>query len=101
MIEEMTRFLESYNLDDLVKVVWMNSTDHSMLSKGTDLKFILHKVKEKEDHQAVLYLSEIQKLAAYIAGYQKIFIPILNGDISGSLAAMLVNSPFSLSSQNV
>lgn len=85
----------------MVNLVWMNSTDSTMFSKGTDLKFLLHKIKEKKDQEAILYLSEIQHLAAYIAGYQKPLLPILDGDISGSLAAMLVNQPFSLACPNV
>jgi enoyl-CoA hydratase/carnithine racemase len=60
MIKELHRFLESYCLDDMVNMVWMKSTDPTMFSKGTDLKYLLFKVKEKHEEEAVSYLRDVQ-----------------------------------------
>ena len=38
MIKEIERFLKSYEIDDMVEMVWCQSSHAEVFSRGTDLK---------------------------------------------------------------
>ncbi|KAL4497195.1 hypothetical protein ABPG72_019515 [Tetrahymena utriculariae] len=101
MIKEITRFLESYEIDSSIRAVFLeNSKEAGVFSKGTDFKFLMKKIAEKEPHKAFDYLRELYDFAILIGKYNKPLLININGFITGSAASIFTRAPFALGSKN-
>ncbi|KAM3135680.1 hypothetical protein pb186bvf_012206 [Paramecium bursaria] len=92
MIQEIHRFLDSYDLDDGIQYIWWSSHPE-IFSKGTDLKYISQLTSRQDVWH---YLREVQRFAIYMGQYHKILHPIVQGEVSGSMASILAAQPFTL-----
>ncbi|CAK86855.1 unnamed protein product (macronuclear) [Paramecium tetraurelia] len=85
MLDQIHRFLESYDLDETVNIIWLDCQ-----SKGTDLKYLQHLSQQEK----IEYLRQIQNMAVYFGKYNKILMPVITGEASGSMAALACSTPF-------
>ncbi|CAD8090058.1 unnamed protein product [Paramecium sonneborni] len=85
MLDQIYRFLESYDLDETINIIWLDCQ-----SKGTDLKYLQH-LSQKEK---IEYIRQIQNMAVFFGKYNKILMPLITGEASGSMAALACSTPF-------
>ncbi|CAD8070099.1 unnamed protein product [Paramecium primaurelia] len=85
MLNQIHRFLESYDLEETVSIIWLDCQ-----SKGTDLKYLQHLSQQEK----IEYMRQIQNLAVYFGKYNKILMPVITGEASGSMAALACSTPF-------
>lgn len=101
MMQEITRFLESYEIDSSIRAVFLeNSKEGGVFSKGTDFKHLLKKIKEGEPHKAFDYLREVYEFAEFIGKYNKPLLVNINGAITGSAASIFTRLPLAMGSHN-
>ncbi|CAD8205690.1 unnamed protein product [Paramecium octaurelia] len=85
MLNQIHRFLESYDLDEAINIIWLECQ-----SKGTDLKYLQHLSQQEK----IEYMRQIQNLAVYFGKYNKVLMPVITGEASGSMAALACSTPF-------
>ncbi|CAK95014.1 unnamed protein product (macronuclear) [Paramecium tetraurelia] len=85
MLNQIHRFLESYDLDEAINIIWLDCQ-----SKGTDLKYLQHLSQQEK----IEYMRQIQNLAVYFGKYNKVLMPVITGEASGSMAALACSTPF-------
>jgi enoyl-CoA hydratase/carnithine racemase len=61
-IKSIRRSLETLNVDEVVKVIYMSGANGEHFSNGTDFRTLLHYSKEKNDAKIASYLEELYGL---------------------------------------
>lgn len=101
MIKEVTRFLDSYEIDSSIRAVLLeNSKEGGVFSRGTDFRYLMKSIAEKEPHKAFDYLRELYDFAIFIGKYNKPLLININGLITGSAASIITRAPFAMGGKN-
>lgn len=61
-VKNIRRSLETLNLDEIVKVIYLTSSKGEVYSAGTDFRTLLHHKKEGNDAKIAQYLEDLYGL---------------------------------------
>ena len=88
-IKNIRRSLETLNLDQIVKVIYMTGGKGEQFSNGTDFRTLLHYKKEGSDAKIAAYLEELYGLQVQASKLNKPLITVAPGHSFNSGAALL------------
>jgi enoyl-CoA hydratase/carnithine racemase len=88
-IKNIRRSLETLNLDQIVKVIYMTGGKGEQFSNGTDFRTLLHYKKEGSDAKIAAYLEELYGLQVQASKLNKPLITVAPGHSYNSGAALL------------
>lgn len=99
VIYDFKRFLESYEVDDIVSAVWLQNKG-TTFSKGMDIKSILHNVENNNQEEAYHYIRKVYDFSMFLGSYMKPLIVLLDGEIANASAAIFASRPHIIATPN-
>lgn len=99
MIKELKRFIQSYELDESIRMIYMKSSREEVFSKGTDFKLMLNHIKNNNYTEAQNYLRNLYDLAITFGKINKPLIANITGPVYNSAASIVSNLPLSIVSK--
>jgi enoyl-CoA hydratase/carnithine racemase len=91
-IKNIRRSIETLNLDQVVKVIYMTGGRGEHFSNGTDFRTLLHYKKEGQEEKIAAYLEELYGLQIQTSKLNKPLISVAPGHSYNSGAAFLQSS---------
>lgn len=99
MIKELKRFIQSYELDESIRMIYMKSSGEEVFSKGTDFKLMLNHIKQKNYSETQNYLKGLYDLAITFGKISKPLIANITGPVYNSAASIVSTLPLSIVSK--
>ena len=88
-IKNIRRSLETLNMDEIVKVIYMTGGKGEHFSNGTDFRTMLHYKREGQEQKIASYLQELYGLQVQASKINKPIIGVAPGHAYNSGAAFL------------
>jgi len=88
-VKNIRRSLQTLNMDDVVKVIYMTGGKGEHFSNGTDFRTILHHKKEGQDPKIASYLEDLYGLQIEASKLNKPLIGVAPGQAFNSGATLL------------
>jgi len=89
---QVSRGIETMNLDHTVKLIYLTTAEGKHFSNGTDFRTLLHLQKDGKDEKLASYIEDIYKLQTTFAKTNKPIMSVAPGHSYNSGAGLLVAS---------